>query len=582
MASRTLVDLDISVTRSPSGYTATLRAPDGRRVQTAFQAPFEEYQLKYYIAEATRGPQPARRSSRQSADALAQEIGRALFAAMFSGAALHQLDATLDAHALTSEQGVRLRLDLSGAPELSSLPWEFLYHPERRFFLALSPDLTVVRYLQTPEPVRTLQVEPPLRILAMACSPRDLEPLDVARERAGLEASLERLIAARMVEIDWAPANTLHAVTTLLAQRDYHIFHFMGHGAYLEEPEGSKAGYLLFESDDGTATPVGAARLGQAFRRTVRLALINACEGAVGDLNNPSAGVATSLLAQGTPAVVAMQFSISDVVAIPFASEFYSAIAVGLPVDAAMTSARRHVWARFEDSGEWATPVLYLRAPDGVLFDLKPTTGDAHTQALRQEVVASTMGNLDVDLVQLRAILSSGAGEVIRRLPDWLKDRWQSADRTAEELYQQAVEHMRAERWADANRCFKLCNDRSPGYRDIMVLWQQSKLQERLADHYRRLVSAYAEQKWRQVLELARAILAEAPSYKDAPAMYNHALRAVGAPPRPPALPPDPTSQAQPPHLPPARPPTLPGGAEKPETGRNSGQERPPSLPRGS
>jgi hypothetical protein len=115
-----------------------------------------------------------------------------------------------------------------------------------------------------------------------------------------------------------------------------------------------------------------------------------------------------------------------------------------------------------------------------------------------------------------------------------------------------------------------------------MVLWQQSKLQERLADHYRRLVSAYAEQKWRQVLELARAILAEAPSYKDAPAMYNHALRAVGAPPRPPALPPDPTSQAQPPHLPPARPPTLPGGAEKPETGRNSGQERPPSLPRGS
>ncbi|MCB0148226.1 MAG: CHAT domain-containing protein, partial [Caldilineaceae bacterium] len=77
------------------------------------------------------------------------------------------------------------------------------------------------------------------------------------------------------------------------------------------------SGYLMFENADGTAAPVSAERLGQAFRRTVRLAVINACEGAAGDMRAPSTGVATSLLQQGIPAVVAMQFSISDAIAIP-------------------------------------------------------------------------------------------------------------------------------------------------------------------------------------------------------------------------------------------------------------------------
>ncbi|MFO7632722.1 MAG: CHAT domain-containing protein, partial [Caldilinea sp.] len=537
MSSRTLADLDISVTRSPAGYVATMRTPDGRRAQTTFETPFEEFQLKYYIAAVTRGPQPARRSSQTGADTVARELGSALFGAMFSGAALQQLDATLDTLALSRQQGVRLRIDLSGAPELAGLPWEFLYHPERNFFLALSPDLTIVRYVQTPEPVRTLHVDPPLRILAMACSPRDLDPLDIARERENLQASLERLTTARMVEIDWAPANTLHSVTAMLDQRDYHIFHFMGHGVSMQE-EGRTAGYLLFEDAGGAAAPVSAERLGQAFRRSVRLALINACEGAVGDLHNPSAGVATSLLTQGVPAVVAMQFSISDAIAIPFAGEFYSAIAIGLPVDAAMTSARRNVWARFDDSGEWATPVLFLRSPDGHIFDVGAFAGgDVQTSALQQEVIAATMDNLDVDLTQLRTILSTSSREVLKRLPGWLTDRWSSVDRSAEELYQQAVEHMHTERWTDANRFFKLCNDRSPGYRDIVALWQQSKLQERLAEHYRRLVSAYAEQKWQRVMELAAAILAEAPSYKDTLALYNRSVQMLGMMPRPSGLP---------------------------------------------
>jgi hypothetical protein len=65
---------------------------------------------------------------------------------------------------------------------------------------------------------------------------------------------------------------------------------------------------------------------------------------------------------------VAMQFEISDEAAITFAGEFYSALAEGVPVDAAVAEARKAIYAT--NDVEWATPVLYMRSPNGVLFKL--------------------------------------------------------------------------------------------------------------------------------------------------------------------------------------------------------------------
>jgi hypothetical protein len=92
--------------------------------------------------------------------------------------------------------------------------------------------------------------------------------------------------------------------------------------------------------------------------------------GARNSRQDPFAGVATSLIRQGIPAVVAMQFEITDEAAITFASEFYAAVADGYPVDAAVSEARKAIYAHPNDV-EWGTPVLYSRAPDGVLFNLQ-------------------------------------------------------------------------------------------------------------------------------------------------------------------------------------------------------------------
>jgi hypothetical protein len=75
------------------------------------------------------------------------------------------------------------------------------------------------------------------------------------------------------------------------------------------------------------------------------------------------------LIQQGIPAVLAMQFEITDQAAIVLSQVFYEALADGYPAEAALTEARKAIFASSNDV-EWGTPVLYLRAPDGHLFDL--------------------------------------------------------------------------------------------------------------------------------------------------------------------------------------------------------------------
>ena len=104
--------------------------------------------------------------------------------------------------------------------------------------------------------------------------------------------------------------------------------------------------------------------------------MLNSCEGARTSRLDPFAGSAQSLIQQGIPAVVAMQFEISDEVAIVIADEFYSALAAGYPVDAALAEARK---AAFTDGSgaEWGIPVLFCAAADGRIFGVTPPTQGA-------------------------------------------------------------------------------------------------------------------------------------------------------------------------------------------------------------
>lgn len=172
---------------------------------------------------------------------------------------------------------------------------------------------------------------------------------------------------------------------------------------------------------DGKSLNVGAddfARLLAEHRSSLRLVVLNSCRGAHGDRRDPFAGTAQRLLRRGISAVVAMQFSITDRGAIVFGSNMYRALADGSPLDAAMSDARAAI-KRVTGSAEWATPVLYMRAHDGVIFDVaqatiavpgRATYPHAEARRLARIVLDSPMVASEADQAALVTTLAGKTG----------------------------------------------------------------------------------------------------------------------------------------------------------------------------
>ncbi len=358
------VDFDLSLEPSEGKYRACVCSPGGEG-ESQFTSPFSEQDLRIFRLEATRARTDLRRMESTGMKA-AREFGEKLFQAVFTGLVRECLTRSL-AGVVPGETGLRIRVDLSKTPELVNLPWEYLYEPSQKRFLALSEDTPVVRYLELPERIKPVPVKPPVRVLVVIASPKDKAPLDSAREFQKLKGSLEALVQNGMVEVDLLEKPTFKVLLRALKRKPYHIFHFVGHGQFDDE---CHEGLLLFEDEEGNGDPVSAQALGVLLRDepSLRLAVLNACEGARVSSCDLFGGTAQTLIQQGIPAVIAMQAEISDESAQNFAETFYSALATGSAVDAALADVRKIIYG--EGSVEWGTPVLYMRSADGRVFDV--------------------------------------------------------------------------------------------------------------------------------------------------------------------------------------------------------------------
>ncbi len=369
MQERTYEDFDLLIEPvGPGSYRArVLESPVGETRPIPVRMPFSDLELENFVLKVG---QRRRRGTRGtgSADVTAvKTFGARLFDAVFHDQVRIALAGSVE-RTESAHMGLRVRLRLADCPELAELPWEYLYDPEARRFLALSEWTPVVRYLDLPGRIRPLAVQPPLRILMMAATPADFEPLDVHSEWEKVRGALDDMQQDGRVVLDRVPTGTLADLRRQLRRSEYHVFHFIGHGRYDAQAED---GVLALEGPDGRAQLVAGSDLGSLLHdhRSLRLALLNSCEGARGGHTDPYSGTAQSLVHQGIPAVVATQFEITDRAAITFAHALYEAVADGQPLDAAMAGARNAVRDQ-PNPVEWATPVLYLRAPDGRVFDL--------------------------------------------------------------------------------------------------------------------------------------------------------------------------------------------------------------------
>jgi len=313
-------------------------------------------------------------------------FGRRLFDALLPGPLAAILRTALgQAHADARRLRVRLHLR---PPELSALPWEFLYDPQQDLFWGISSRVVLSRYVVDAAALKEpLAVIPPLRLLAAFSSPAGVLPLDLDREREVLTQATQRAVDAGRLALHVLAHTTNTTLRDTLRDVKPHILHFVGHGEFDEQRQ---AGYLLFEDDDGQARRVRDRTLREFFEDAphTKLVVLNACQGATTSTRRAFSGLAPALVQRGLPAVVAMRYPIADDTAIVFAREFYTALTHETPaaVDVAVSDGRRAIYQDVDpDAPDWGIPNVFLRADDGAIFappqtDAEPVQGGTKIQ----------------------------------------------------------------------------------------------------------------------------------------------------------------------------------------------------------
>ncbi|MGH7455517.1 MAG: CHAT domain-containing protein, partial [bacterium] len=256
---------------------------------------------------------------------------------------------------------LRLRIQ---PPELTVLPWELLYDSERHFFLSTWCETSISRTIDVLEPVRTI-----------TC-PTKLNMLVVIPQNSGLDTTAERQILEKIqstlsdkIHVDFLPGlATSTAIRAAFREKKYHIFHYAGHGGFKDDQAFI---YLDHEAKPGAQPGMSAKEFAQFFSDypCMRLVMLNACQGAACSFHNALIGTSLQLLLAGVPAVVAMQYVISNDDAILFANEFYETLCrEDGQVEIALTAARKALRQERPGSLAFGNPVLYLRPDNARLW----------------------------------------------------------------------------------------------------------------------------------------------------------------------------------------------------------------------
>jgi Tol biopolymer transport system component len=366
VTTRTYVNFDLLIEKEVDGSYAALvtGSPVGTASSVRFALPFDGTTLENLLLKLDPGRSGTRRSGASTQQQAAMDFGGPLYDAIFRDEVLLAWSRSQDV-AREKAGGLRLRLRLTDAAEIAGLPWELLYDKPNNHFIAQSERTPLVRYLDVPSVPRAITVDGPLRVLAVIASPTDLETLDVEAEWERLNEAMADRVATGSVVLDRLPSPVVAELGPWLRHHQTHVIHFVGHGDFDER---LREGVIYFENEHGARAAITSSVLGPFVRDhdPLRMVVLNACRSARTDALDPFGGIAQGLVQQDATAVVAMQFPISDRAAVAFTSDFYGSLVDGLPVDQAVTSARKALLGGFRD--EWATPVLFLRAPDGAIF----------------------------------------------------------------------------------------------------------------------------------------------------------------------------------------------------------------------
>lgn len=260
---------------------------------------------------------------------------------------------------------IKIQIDPASLNPLQSLPWEALYDSSARQFLALSRYTPILRSWTITQPAKPATIGDKLDILLLLSSPLDHPPLQIEQECDNIVRGVADSPHIRTHILKHA---TVESLTNFLRHHQIHVVHFMGSATYHED----RGGTLIFEDEQGNTDFISGSALSEIIRDnpSLKLFFLNACDTSrvIGGKDpNPFRGVAETLVLSGVPAVLGMQFAISDRAAIAFSSVFYRRLAYGDPLQAALTEGRLAV-TMTERNVEWVTPVLFTSNGAGPLL----------------------------------------------------------------------------------------------------------------------------------------------------------------------------------------------------------------------
>ena len=450
-----------------------------------------------------------------------REVGQALFDAVFPASAGALF---LSSRNEVERAGGRLRIVLRlHPPELAVLPWELLFSDHYGGYLCRRSPM--VRYVDAPEPVRPLTVAPPLRVLGMTALPGDLAALDADTEQRRLQQLLVPLQDRGLISVDWVPGQSWEAAQDAL-YAGCQVFHFIGHGGF--DPDRGE-GVIAFADERGRRQLVGASALADLLSVAdpmPRLVVLNSCQTAAGADTDVFSSTAATLV-RTVPAVVAMQFAVTDDAAAVFSRAFYQALVRNRGVDEAVRAGRIALTGWNPDTLEWVTPVLYLRSRDSRLFDLtyrgaSPTGADEQPEPRQEAVLAAywaarSTGDWEPVITQLAALH--------RQLP---------ADREVEQAYQYArlafryEQGRRAEQeqdWPSAAAHYQAVSDAQPKYRDVAARLAEVSRRRDIAALQEQLRAMFAAGEFQAVVGIADRLAELDPAAADPDGLTIRARR---------------------------------------------------------
>ena len=309
-----------------------------------------------------------------SDERIVQEVGSQLFEFIFQRKILELYQECSHA-ARKDDQPFLIRLRVTD-PTLAYVPWETMYDKKNRFYVTTSQSTPFMRAVDDYVEERRACAARPIRMLGMAARVKvlngfPLDEIEVDAEQVAIKKALSELNDGKRMKLSWIPSAKARDLNRRFLRGDegkrWDLFHFIGHGGH--DPE-RQMGFIVVQEEGGSKGIRLYADSLKAFLtqpgQTPSLVVLNSCSGAQGEPGSLFSSTAAELIQGGVPAVIAMQFEISDNMGLAFADTFYTYLAENVSIQAALAHTRAELKAR--QFAEWISPVLYMRGLDGEIF----------------------------------------------------------------------------------------------------------------------------------------------------------------------------------------------------------------------